>query len=184
MLFTSKFFQALVPKLLLIFLLVGLSSFSLVPIQKKNDQLTIEQKKQQRLQKRHTHLIKRLDKAKTSQQKRRLQKKIRQVEQQQKYKPSPLLSILGLCLGITAVILLVIVLYTQVLSSTILVFLFCLFGLLLAVGGTIVSAFVLNKIQKNSKKYGGVGFAIAGFLVSCGIIGLFLLMFLYSGGSI
>ncbi|MFK7799344.1 MAG: hypothetical protein AB8E82_17975 [Aureispira sp.] len=181
-------FQGTILKLLLIFLLASLSSFSLVPIQKKNDQLTVEQKKQQqqyqRLQKRHTRLLQRFEKAKNSQKRLRLQQKIRQVEQQQADKPSPLLAILGLSLGVLAVLTLIIVFYTQILATTLLVFLFSLIGLLLAVGGTVVSAFALSKIKSERKKHGGVGFAIAGFLVSCGIIGLFLLLFLFSGGSI
>lgn len=185
---TSNVFQGTILKLLLIFLLASLSSFSLVPIQKKNDQLTVEQKKQQqqyqRLQKRHTRLLQRFEKAKNSQKRLRLQQKIRQVEQQQADKPSPLLAILGLSLGVLAVLTLIIVFYTQILATTLLVFLFSLIGLLLAVGGTVVSAFALSKIKSERKKHGGVGFAIAGFLVSCGIIGLFLLLFLFSGGSI
>lgn len=114
----------------------------------------------------------------------RLQQKIRRVEQKQADKPSPLLAILGLSLGVLAILTLIIVFYTSILSTTLLVFLFSLMGLLLAVGGTIVSAFALNKIKSKRKKHNGVGFAIAGFLVSCSIVGLFLLLFLYSGGSI
>lgn len=188
MFFTSKIFKATAFQLLLVFLLGCLCSFSLVPTQQKNGQLTVEQKKQQqryqRLKKRHTRLLQRFENTKNSQQKLRLQQKIRQVEQQQADKPSPLLAILGLSLGVLAVLTLIIVFYTQILSTTLLVFLFSLIGLLLAIGGTVVSAFALSKIKSKRKKHGGVGFAIAGFLVSCGIIGLFLLLFLFSGGSI
>ncbi len=168
---------------ILLLLFVGhLCSFSLAPPQKKNAQPSIEQKKQKRLQKRHARLLQRFDQAKNSQQQRRLQKKIQQVERQQDSKPSTIWAVLGFSFALLSILIFVLgILGTGRIFAPSTALLFYLLSFIIAILAVVFSAVGLAKGKANpddvlSKPFGLTGAIIGGIMV--GVLLIFILLFI------
>ena len=143
----------------------SLCSFSVVPPQKQATAPPVKhQSNKHRLQKKHYRLSQRLKKSKNSQQRLRLQHKIRQVEQQQENQPpTPIFAVLGFGLSLVAFVFLFGAAYLQMTSILILSF-------LIAVAALIISIVSLTLQNKYPDRYILRGFGIAGIIISSNII--------------
>lgn len=168
-----------------------LSSFSLVPPAKKNNEAPPQvQKGQQKIEKRKIHLRKRLAQTNSTARKKRLQRRLERLEKRERdVQASPVLGILGFAIGILALLVLIISLgisAAAALSGAGVALLWgnILFwgGIGLAVVGLGLSILHLVLRQQDQDRYNKPGFAIAGIILNGLLLGFLLLAAL--GGSI
>lgn len=157
---------------LLIFISLALSSFSSIPVatNKANHpplekkKITKEQKRQNRLQKRHQHLTERFEQAKTSKKRLHLQKKIRKVERQAG-NPAAGYGLTSLLVAIVGGILAILGFLAVFTSSAGLVYGFLVAGLILGLLA-LASAIVAMVLHKKNPEKSRLGLAIVGLVFS------------------
>lgn len=124
-------------------------------------------KRNKHLHKRYNHLHQRFEKASTDKQRLRLQKKIRQVERQQlSDKPTPIWGVLGLTLGLSAMVMVPLITLISIYVSPAGAALAFILAIFAAVTGLVLSIVSLVLHQQHPERYTKKGFGIAGVIVS------------------
>ncbi|MGH1336917.1 MAG: hypothetical protein ACRBFS_12405 [Aureispira sp.] len=156
-------------RLLVLFFIGTLCSFSSVPVVKEKATPPLEKKKQtqrqKRLNKRYSRLHHRFESTKNSRHRLRLQKKIRQVERQQDQAGTPILGVLGFGLGLLSIVSLFAAAYLLLPGIFII-------GALFAVTGLVFSILSLVFHKKYPERYTLKGFGITGIIL-CSLLLLF-----------